>query len=417
MPRGFAINALRCVDRNSSISNSNDQVRIMTNLSTQRPKRRGAALILAVVLMFVLFSMLAFSIDTGYLSQTRAEVTRCADSAALAGCWDLYRQLENDVDSTTTSMKPSVVTAANQYASLNAICESSPTLGANDIQVGYTNQLRGGAISSNSELPYYAVRVKVRKSDDLNGEVPYFFGRIFGNTGREMDGESTAIMARRISGFSSPGGSDTLGILPFALDESTWNQMLADASSSGHCGGSSGSDNYAYNPTTGAVTSGSDGVLEVNLYPQGTGSPGNRGTVDIGGANNSTNDIARQILTGISADDLVALGKPLQLSATNGTLTLNGDTGISAAVKTQLTQIIGQKRIIPIFRSVTGNGNNANYSIVKFVGIRILNVRLTGSVSTKQVIVQPAPVLAKYGIRSTSSSASDYVLSPVLLAE
>lgn len=385
--------------------------------SRQKPEtRRGAALILAVVLMFVLFSMLAFSIDTGYLSQTRAELARCSDSAALAGCWDAYRQLESDVDASPVLLKAGVVSSATQFASLNSICEASPSLSASDVQIGYTDRLRGGSISPDSTLPFLAVRVKISKSDQVNGQVPYFFGRIFGNTGRDMDSESTAVMARRISGFQTPSGSDTLNILPFALDEATWNQMLADAVATGHCA-SGGSDDYAYNPVTGAVTSGSDGCLEVNLYPQGTGSPGNRGTVDIGGANNSTNDIARQIISGISETDLIALGKPLQLDAVSGTLTLNGDTGISAAVKAQLSQIIGQKRIIPIFKSVSGNGNNAVYTISKFVGVRIMNVRLTGSVSTKQVIVQPAPVLARYGIRSTSSSASDYVLSPVLLAQ
>lgn len=387
----------------------------MTNNFARPTPKRGAALILAVVLMFVLFSMLAFTIDTGYLSQTRAELTRCSDSAALAGCWDLYRQLENNVESDVDSMRTGIVTQASEFASLNNVCEDGPDLVSSDVKIGFTNQLRGGAISSDSSMPFYAVRVKVNKSDQLNGKVPYFFGRIFGNNGRDMSGESTAVMARRISGFSTPSGSDTIGILPFALDETTWNQMLTDSASSGHCAG--GTDGYKFNSTTGVVSSGSDGILEVNLYPQGTGSPGNRGTVDIGGSNNSTNDIKRQILSGISPADLAALGRPLQLDATSGTLLLNGDTGISAAVKDQLSQIVGQKRVIPIFRSVSGNGNNANYTIVKFVGIRVMNVRLTGSVSTKQVIVQPAPVIVKYAQRSTSAGVSDFVLTPVLLAE
>jgi hypothetical protein len=200
--------------------------------------------------------------------------------------------------------------------------------------------------------------------------------------------------------------------LPFALDETTWNTLMATLAS-----GSSSGDNYRFDTTTQAITSGQDGLPEVNLFPQGTGSPGNRGTVDIGGANNSTNDIKRQILTGISAADLAALGKPLQLSPSAGTLTLNGDTGISAGVKDQLAQIIGHKRIIPIFRSVSGNGNNANYTIVKFVGIRVMKVQLTGSMNSKHLLVQPAAVASEYGVRSTTASASDFVLSPVLLSE
>jgi Putative Tad-like Flp pilus-assembly len=375
--------------------------------------RRGAALILAVVLLFALFSVLAFTIDTGYLAQSRAECVRCADSAALAGCWDVYTQLNGDIDPDASVLRPGVVSSASQFANLNNVCTASPALSASDIQVGYTSELRGGSVSNDASLPFYAVRVKVKKTAEQNGQVPFFFGRIFGNSGQDMTSESTAVMARKISGFQTPSGSDTLDILPFALDEQTWNGMIALASVGA---APLGTDQYSYNASTGSVSSGSDGILEVNLYPQGTGSPGNRGTVDIGGSNNSTNDIKRQILSGISASDLAALGKPLELDST-GNLQLNGDTGISAGVKDPLAQIIGKKRIIPIFRSVTGNGNNANYTIVKFVGIRVLHVNLTGSMSSKKLIVQPAPIIAKYGIRSTSVSSSDFVLTPVLLAE
>src|SRR5690606_21957933 len=56
--------------------------------------RRGATLILTVILMFTMFSFLAFGVDTGYLSQSRAEIRRTADAAAMAGCWELYSQLE-----------------------------------------------------------------------------------------------------------------------------------------------------------------------------------------------------------------------------------------------------------------------------------------------------------------------------------
>ena len=46
-------------------------------------------------------------------------------------------------------------------------------------------------------------------------------------------------------------------------------------------------------------------------------------------------------------------------STAGGKLYLNGDTGISAGVKDELASIKGQPRIIPIFSTVSGNGNNA----------------------------------------------------------
>lgn len=150
------------------------------------------------------------------------------------------------------------------------------------------------------------------------------------------------------------------------------------------------------------------------MYPQGTGRPGNRGTVDIGGANNSTADLARQIVNGISEADLNALGKPLVFDD-DGQLTLNGDTGISAGVKDELASIIGQTRVIPIFDSVTGNGNNATYRIVKWAGVRILDVKLTGPMSKKMVLVQPAAIVSRNVVVGSSVGASSHLFSPVLL--
>ena len=64
------------------------------------------------------------------------------------------------------------------------------------------------------------------------------------------------------------------------------------------------------------------------------------GTVDIGGANNSTSDLARQIREGMSAEDMADLASSgRSLEFTEGKLTLNGDTGISAGVKDDLVYI------------------------------------------------------------------------------
>jgi hypothetical protein len=190
--------------------------------------------------------------------------------------------------------------------------------------------------------------------------------------------------------------------LPFALDEQTWQALVAGTTT----------DNYSWNSTTKTVGAGSDGTREVNLYPQGTGSPGNRGTVDIGSSNNSTSDISRQIVYGVNASDLAHHGGKLEFDGC-GTLQLNGDTGISAGVKDELESIKGQPRIIPVFRSVEGPGNNAMYTIVKFVGVRIMYVKLTGS--NKQVIIQPAMLLVRGGIPATTQGTSSFLYSPVQL--
>ena len=80
-----------------------------------------------------------------------------------------------------------------------------------------------------------------------------------------------------------------------------------------------------------------------------------------------------------------------------------------------LASIIGEKRIIPIFESVTGPGNNAEYTIVSFVGVRVLDVKLTGSMTSKKVIIQPANILTKGAVAANGGHSSYFIYSPVWL--
>ena len=52
---------------------------------------------------------------------------------------------------------------------------------------------------------------------------------------------------------------------------------------------------------------------------------------------------------------------------------------------------------------------------MKFVGVRIVDVKLTGSMSSKRVIVQPCNVVMKGGIYQPGVNYSQYVHSPVWL--
>lgn len=380
-------------------------------LSREARRRRGAAIILAAFLMGVLVSMLALSIDIGYIAASKAEARRTADAAALAGAWQLVDTATQNGN--TCALLEGVNDAAKNMASLNLVCNSAPSLSIEgqetDVSIGYLSSLESSAtLNTDSNSPYRAVRVRIRKNEASNGQVPLFFARFFGQNGRDMIVESMAATAMQIKGFNSPVfGAADLNLLPFALDDQTWIALFN--------GG--GTDNYKFTSSNSSISSGTDGIKEVNLYPQGTGSPGNRGTVDIGNCNNSTADLSRQITGGISSQDLYDLGKPLVLDG-NGTMTLNGDTGISAGVKDELASIIGQTRIIPVFSSVTGNGNNATYNIVRWVGVRIMAVKLTGSMSSKYLIVQPTSVMARNVVVGDSTRVwSDSIYSPVVLVK
>lgn len=366
-------------------------------------RRTGAAAILGIALIAVLVILLGTIIDLGYVNVAQSELKRTSDAAALAGGWELF---DIKVSGESTSLLTSQVSnAADTVSSRNRIATDSPHLSLTngDVQLGYYD-FEAGTFDPFSQISPNAVRVSVHRQQGSNGEVPLFFGAVMGRHTQPMSTSSTAALIHSIDGFYVPGSdNESLELLPFALDIATWEDVLAGNTS----------DNLRYE--NGQVVSHENGYHECNLYPQGTGSPGNRGTVDIGPSNNSTNDIARQILHGVSRADLLQMCTPLEFDEA-GELPLNGDTGISAGVKDELASIIGQRRIIPIFSRVTGNGNNATFTIVKFAGVRILEVKLTGRMKDKRVIIEPAPIIARNAkINRQAASHSDFVYAPVSL--
>ena len=377
--------------------------------------RRGNVLVLTAFLMIVMIAFVAFGVDIGYIQNARVELQKSADAAAMAAAWEL---VDDDWLTGTVDMTDNVTAARNsavEYAGLNKVCQAAPVVDPNtgnsqygDVVIGYRSNDAGqnDPLDTSDPSKFNAVQVRVRRTSLQNGEVPMFFGRALGMDSVASEAIATAALGNNFGGFRTPAEGETLGIMPFALDKQTWDNLINNGI---------GSDNWQWDAECEQVVAGGDGIKEVNLYPQSTGSPGNRGTVDVGGSNNSTSDLARQIVDGISRQDMIDLGKPLEFDA-NGKLYLNGDTGISAGVKDELASIKGETRIIPIFESVSGNGNNANYTIVQWAGVRILDVKLTGSMSSKRVIIQPANVMTRHGVKSeTGTTTSWYVYSPASL--
>lgn len=367
-------------------------------------RRRGAVFVFAVLTMVIILGFAALVVDVGYLANARTELQRAADAAALSASWQ-YAQALSDKEQEIAA-EQSALTAANTIVGSNDVCRSSVALEASDLKLGYLSDLadRSSPLDTADPSRFNAIEVTIRRSSQVNGRVPFFFARIFGMAGTDAQASATAAMLRNIRGFRAPADGTNVDFLPIALDLPSWNIVYSGA----------GSDDWRFDDETKSVLPGKDDTPEINLYPKGNGAAGNRGMVDIGPSSNSTADIARQILHGISASDLEYFGGKLELGD-DGTLDLNGDTGISAGVKDELQAIVGQTRCIPIFNDVNGPGNNAVYTIVSFVGIRIMEVNLTGSKNNKRLIVQPATLMIKGGIPSTDQDTSADVFSPIFL--
>lgn len=389
------------------------------NTSQDNNRRRGVSFALVTISLVTLLGMASMTIDVGMMYRARNEAQGSADAAAMAAAWRLMDQDRLRGSSYVTTVTDASRQAAVDYAARNPIINDPPVLDANsgnasdgDIVVGRLNNPNdaGEQLSFVNAAGYNAVHVFLHRDEVRNGPIDLFFAGIFGRQTSGISASATAAFYDGVIGWHVTATTGNAGLLPLALRKSVWDQLLAGTFTTG--------DQYSYNPSTGAVTTGGgDGINELNLYPgSGAGQlpPGNFGTVDIGAPGNSTADIERQILQGLSESDLAYFGGELRFGD-DGTLALHGDTGLSGAIADELQAMIGKPRAIPIFTEVVGPGNNSVFTIVGFVGIRIMHVKLTGAMSLKSVVIQPAYFIDDSVIIGESTGQSSFVYAPVQL--
>lgn len=373
--------------------------------------RRGSILVLTVAMLVAVFAFTSFTVDVGLITVTKAQLETAADAGSLAAALELSQ-----------GMGPAAVLNADEVAAAGrqAAVDTAALHRSGDLSSAYvdaTRDVRFGQVYWDADTgawiktwgisPYNMVEVSVLRQEGGeggDGPLPLFFGPVIGHDTADVSASNIAAIVPG-SGFRvEPGSGRTAGVLPITLDVETWDRLVED-----NLAGTSDefSDDYTVNPDTYEVSAGSDGVFEVNFYPNGSVElpPGNRGTVDFGPSGNSTADIKRQILYGLNENDLSFFGGEIHASFASP-LSINGDTGVSAGMKAQLDAIKGEPRAIPLFIDVpTGNGNNAQYTIVKFVGIRIMRVKLTGN--PKEVIIQPTPYVDSAVTYDTETTTVD----------
>lgn len=379
--------------------------------------RRGSVAVLVSISLVVVLGFVALAVDVGFLFVAYSQLQTCADAGAMAGASNLLdgTLFQGTPDQPNNQVGQTVArTVAEQYAEMNRVINDFPQVESNssntpsgDIVLGHLADPWDASSELDTSDPskFNAVQVRVRRTSSINGPISTFFAGVFGISNASMTAKSTAVMMGSVDGFKVTSETGNAGLLPFAVDVNSWNNLLSGV----------GSDFYEYEPGTGSVAGGSDGLLELNMFPLTNAASGNFGTVDIGSSNNSTADLERQILNGVSAGDLAYHGGSLKLGP-GGTLLLNGDTGVSAGIKDELDAVKGQPRTIMLYSSVTGNGNNAMYTIVGFAGVRIVSVKLTGALSSKKIVIQPAVVVDPSATIAGTGNQSKYVYSNVRLA-
>jgi Flp pilus assembly protein TadG len=398
---------------------------------------------MALLMVFVL-GLAAFAVDVGYIVQTHHELQNAADSAALAGTSKLLDyQLQAafapvlQQSSIKTQAVNSAVSEAQKFAGLNPAGNATLNLNSNDVSVGYV----GVPANTSPFLPWNlstnwpnSVQVVVHRDGTSTASapsLPLFFGKVLGTKTADVVANATATAqgGANITGFNTGPNGPNGDLLPITLDVATWNYFLLNR---GRMPDGNIYDNFTVATGSGApappanvtgseTSSQPDGIPEIPyLYPNGT-TAGNFGLVQLYDPNtnkNGTPGFRNWIANGPSPSDLASFGsKGLQLGNALNPLHLKGTPGLKSTLQSDLAAIVGQRRVLPLYSTVTGNGDNADYTIVAFVGVTITSATGRGD-ANMQVTIQPIITndpTATVGTPPLTGTPSAFVYRPLAL--
>lgn len=170
-------------------------IRLPLNRVRGRHRRRGVVAVQVAVILTVILGFAALTVDVGAMYNTKADLQRTVDSAALAAAAMLA---EYDGDAPPADLARA---AALAYTEQNPVLNRDVTLDTD------TDVVFGRAVydAQNNEYTFTptdtspdAVQVTLRKTaDSPNGPVLLYFARIFGLQQTEMTVSATAIMVPR----------------------------------------------------------------------------------------------------------------------------------------------------------------------------------------------------------------------------
>ncbi len=170
-----------------------------------------------------------------------------------------------------------------------------------------------------------------------------------------------------------------------------------------------GSDLFSFDPTSGRVSEGSDGIPEIRLRTSsaaGGVSDGNAFFLTLQG-DLTVSDLQRQILEGWSARDLEPLGGELLLR--HGPLTLAGLRGVdSGSMGESLRSMIGQPRVCLLYDQADTAANSpvAQLHCVGFVAGRVMTVTEV-SAGTIEMVFQPTVMTSRSVVVAEEEDVSE----------
>ena len=328
-----------------------------------------------------LVGMVSFAVDTGYVAMTRTQMQRAADAGALAGAtslanWETRPIPESDARS-----------ELQKYVQLNESLE----IRDEDVRLFRFDPTASGdkrlTTTYSVAKPPNAIEVTLRRDKLANGQLSLFFA--------PMLGQKASDVRVKAVGCIMPAKAVLPGVpmIPYTMHINYYYAALGYERNGMDGQKIETQDEWSVSPN-GTVTRGRDGINEVSLFGSDQQTPGNFGAIDLGSKSNGTPELERQILYGPNYSDFHHKDFESKLQPDGSLLppiNIGGDPGISAGVKNAYETIVGKPRIIPLFDSASGTGNNTVYHLVSFAAIVVTDSEFQGN--PKRVWIQPTRII------------------------
>ena len=139
---------------------------------------------------------------------------------------------------------------------------------------------------------------------------------------------------------------------------------------------------------------------ECSIFPCPSNFPGMVSSISLDGSSTADSTMCSWIINGATSSDIKSLCSnncfPCSTSAPKG---CHATAGMTSTVATAFSSIVGQKRIMPVFRAVSispyqacsGTGSTTQMQVCGFVGVQITSV--SGSGSNTKINVKPCSVI------------------------
>jgi uncharacterized protein YegL len=152
-------------------------------------RRRGAMLVLILIMLVGFMVAVAFSVDIAFMQLTRTELRSSTDAAAKAAAVELSLTLDRD----------EAIARGQEIAAANPVNGEPLLVDASEFSFGRSAELNSGKFEfSPGGIPSNSVQVQGRRTNgSLSGPVPLFFGSFFGVNDFEPRLSSTATYIER----------------------------------------------------------------------------------------------------------------------------------------------------------------------------------------------------------------------------